>query len=147
MEVLAFLLNEGRDIILKDLPLNSCVSSTRICIEVLKLAGVLSKPQAVYAVAANSGLTVVGRNPGGVPGGWNGHLVCVTDDSLIDLTLDQIGLAPIAVRFDGEFPIAVSSGGVPLLYFRDECPSILEGHPAWEESWVESFEKIKSAIL
>lgn len=132
-----FLLNEGRDIILDFLPQNSCVTSTRICVELLKLYDIEAHPEAVYAVCANPGLTIVGRNPAGVPAEWNGHLVCVVDSEqeLIDLSLDQIGLAPISTRFNGEFPFSTSSLGVPLVYFEDPHPQGLGGVFNWEETW------------
>lgn len=149
-----FLLNEARAIILDFLPENSCVSSTRICIEAFKMFGIKARAEVVYLVAAKNGLSIVGQNPHEDPSGWNGHMVCLTRTEILDLSLGQIGLPPSTISWDGEiFPVTAIIDGIPVVYFLDPHPVWPYQTEAWNENWRPAWEEIerllkeKSAIL
>lgn len=140
MQRLDFLLTRGREIIKEHLPVNSCVSSTRIAVEFL---GARALP--VYVMVTTSQTSaLVGRGRKPIEG-WNGHLIADTGDLLVDLTLDQAGLYPIALPHNDlstGIPEAYMVDDALVLYWLDMCPTPYENTEAWNESWKIPFERI-----
>jgi hypothetical protein len=141
MDKSSFLINEGRQIILKYLPLNSCISSTRIAIEFLK-PEINLYAQPVWTVANKNGLNIIGRNPELQSDDWQGHLVAMGDKYLIDMSIDQVGLAPFYINNIGKLPIAIDVGGSGVVYFCDEHNENFLETNAWENLYQEPLDDI-----
>jgi hypothetical protein len=143
-----YLLNDGRQIMLKYLPPSSCVSSTRLSIEFLKEYGFSCRPQPVHLLSIRSGdVRFVGRLPGAtVPeGNWNGHLVTIIDGTyLLDMSLDQIGLPP-SVFSISEFPVICELSGHMLFYFTDSDESFRHTS-GWKTLWKEPLKELRGTI-
>jgi hypothetical protein len=130
-EALDFLLHRGREIILERFEPTSCIISTRVAIEVLKVHGLKAvkvealNPHAVRDVEAKAAEPRLGSWIVGVEGtglhdydqnSWDGHLVAMFEDSkgevLLDISADQfarpakdIHAEPLAIRLTGEWPV------------------------------------------
>lgn len=141
-DIYTTLLTFGRARILERFRPDCCIASTRIAIEVLRRFGIRAKPAPCQVYIATLPLferlqkqSFTGKfQPGehsvgigyGVPAGtrpgFDGHLVAVTDDSLIDLSLDQasrphkgIVLLPQRIPFSG-FPLSGTIGQCVVCY-------------------------------
>lgn len=134
-EAIPFLLGRGREIILETFEPTSCIISTRVAVEVLKVFGIRARGQAVKVEALNPravldveakateprlGSWIVGVEGTGQhdydQNSWDGHLVAIFEDTkgevLVDVSADQfarpakdIHAEPLAIRLTGGWPV------------------------------------------
>lgn len=109
-----------RSELLKYLPPSSCVTSTLFAVEYLRVNDIEAHPQPVHLVIDNHHeITVLGRKPGASPPHWNGHLVAMVGEYLLDMTLDQAGLVPSYFPIQDGFPASYIQNTSNLIYFED----------------------------
>lgn len=156
------------EILATGVTVKSCVLSVRVLKDVLDYFGIDSRPQAVGVVAFNAeGWELAGRNvpqsewpPSawsvGVKGTglveqrersyWDGHLVLLVGDIMIDPSLDQlarpergINVAPTAFAIPPDtdtrasFGYSRPDGGGSLLYSFLDLPPTWRNAPDWQD--------------
>jgi hypothetical protein len=151
IEILEQLVTKGRASLLKFLPLNSCVSSTRFAREIL---GNQSYAQPVYCmIISKDNIALVGRNLLDTTG-WNGHLVVIyktaEQDYLVDMSLDQVdGMPAMYFSLNPSFHLGIPQifqwEDTNIIYWQDtKAGAGFTMTDAWSKKWQEAYEDYKA---
>jgi len=151
--LLDLLITKGREELLKTLPANSCLSSSKFAIEILKLAKQDAFEVPCHLVTYNNGLVIVGRNPKieSSENRWGGHMIVTIGSWFLDMSLDQIGLQPAYwwddLSNDDDWPKQFLQNNKSLIYFKDVQPGWYRAEPAWKELWKPAYDVIAPLIV
>lgn len=173
--IAAALCNVGRPMILQDASADSCIASTKIAMEVFEHFGYAPQAIGVKAVVANrmlaevldSGAATLTDETSWPPGAWcvamgfgdeGRHVVCVVDDLMLDLSLDQssrpakgIELSASTFRIVPEFlggePMGFSHNGTAIVYSRTFNDGWWKKSPNWQNRDAPLRKKVVGAVI